>query len=218
MRHSKIGIGAFLLIASLSDNGVEGFISKPSSLQTDGCVREIPCRVGETWMGQSANTASSSSKSDPVQLGCELSKTVARKIRTKGFKNSSRERSLEKGLDPLISLNMNLDYLGKSGQKGAAQRAEELLLRIEALHGEGYYEVKPDAVSYNSVMNAYSISGDDNSSADVQRLLGRMEDLHGDNKNKAIKPTIVSFNTGTNPYTKNQLLISLFFTFLFDNC
>ncbi len=212
MRHSKIAIGAFLLLASLSDNGVEGFISKPSSLKRNGCVKEIPCRVGETWMGESTSTASSSSsKSDPVQLGCELSKTVARKIRTKGFKNSSRERSLEKGLDPLISLNMNLDYLGKSGQKGAAQRAEELLLRIEALHGEGYYEVKPDAVSYNSVMNAYSISGNDNSSADVQRLLGRMEDLHGDNENEAIKPTLVSFNTGTKSFMK-----SFACPFLFD--
>lgn len=49
---------------------------------------------------------------------------------------NTREKSIAKGRDPITSLNMNLDYLGKSGQRGAAARAEELLLRIEALHAE----------------------------------------------------------------------------------
>ena len=61
---------------------------------------------------------------------------------------------------------MNLDYLAKSGQIDAASRAEEMLLRIEALHADGYYEKSPDVCSYNSVMNAYaheSGRGDSNS-------------------------------------------------------
>lgn len=55
-------------------------------------------------------------------------------------------------INPLISLNMNLDSLAEIG---AASRAQELLRRIGALYREGYYEVSPDVVSYNSVLKAW---------------------------------------------------------------
>jgi hypothetical protein len=61
---------------------------------------------------------------------------------------------------PLQSLNINLDSLAKSNQPGSASRAHELLLRIEALHQEGYYAVAPDIVSLNSVLNASALSNE----------------------------------------------------------
>lgn len=63
-----------------------------------------------------------------------------------------KERSLEQRNNPLISLNLNLDALAQSK---AAPRAQELLERIQALYQEGYYEVSPDTVSYNSVLKAW---------------------------------------------------------------
>ena len=45
-----------------------------------------------------------------------------------------KAKSIAKGRDPLISLNMNLDYLAKTG---AARRAEALLMKIEQLFDEG---------------------------------------------------------------------------------
>jgi len=116
---------------------------------------------------------------------------------------NTREKSIAKGRDPIISLNMNLDYLGKSGQRGAASRAEELLLRIEALHAEGYYEITPDTVSYNSVMNAYArhASATNRQSAeDARRLLGRMEEMTLDDiarggRGALVRPNAISFNT-----------------------
>ena len=66
-----------------------------------------------------------------------------RSNRRKGDPHLIRAKSLAKGRDPIISLNMNLDYLAKSGQRGAAHRAEELLLRIEHLYNEGYYDSRP---------------------------------------------------------------------------
>ncbi len=60
---------------------------------------------------------------------------------TRNSRNSNKKspqnikaKSIAKGRDPLISLNMNLDYLAKTG---AARTAEELLLRIEKLYDEG---------------------------------------------------------------------------------
>ena len=40
-------------------------------------------------------------------------------------------------------------------QAKCGNRAQELLNRIHALYKEGYYEVSPDVVSYNSVLKAW---------------------------------------------------------------
>jgi hypothetical protein len=92
--------------------------------------------------------------------------------------------------DPIISLNMNLDYLAKSGQHDAARRCEEMLLRIEALHEDGYYEKSPDVVSYNSVINAFAHGRTANlsRSENAKRLMKRMEE-------KGLRPNTITWNT-----------------------
>ena len=90
--------------------------------------------------------------------------------------------------DPIISLNMNLDHLAKSGQ--SAERCEEMLLRIEALHDDGYYEKAPDVVSYNSVINAYAHQriATFSRSKNAKRIMKQME-------MKGITPNTVTYNT-----------------------
>eukprot|EP00986_Skeletonema_menzelii_P020652 scaffold31912_cov171-Skeletonema_menzelii.AAC.4 len=90
--------------------------------------------------------------------------------------------------DPIISLNMNLDYLAKSGQRDAAIRAEEMLQRIEALHDDGYYEKSPDVCSYNSVINAYAHGKVSGASGHAHRLMKRMEE-------KGIEANSITWNT-----------------------
>lgn len=63
-----------------------------------------------------------------------------------------RQQSLQVGHHPLLSLNINLDALA---QAKAPDRAQELYQRISSLHEEGYYAVRPDVVSFNSVLKAY---------------------------------------------------------------
>lgn len=101
---------------------------------------------------------------------------------------NTRQKSFSQR-DPIISLNMNLDYLAKSGQKDAARRCEEMLLRIEALHEDGYYDKSPDVVSYNSVINAYAHGRAVNSrSENAKRLMKRMEE-------KGLRPNTITWNT-----------------------
>lgn len=87
--------------------------------------------------------------------------------------------------NPLQSLNVNLDSIAKSSQKGAAARAQELLQRIEALHQDGYYAVAPDTVSYNSVLNAWALSDEPDAPDKALQFL-----LH-----EVTEPSIISFNT-----------------------
>lgn len=120
-------------------------------------------------------------------------KDVASKVRRDKGSNTkplnARQRSFTQR-DPIISLNMNLDYLAKSGQKDAAVRCEEMLLRIEALHDKGYYEKSPDVVSYNSVINAYAHGRASNKSRSehAKRLMKQM-------KEKGLEPNSITWNT-----------------------
>ena len=73
--------------------------------------------------------------------GTIVEDVVVREVVAKGIIKpvmalNSRQKSF-KQRDPIISLNMNLDYLAKSNQKHAAERCEEMLLRIESLHSDG---------------------------------------------------------------------------------
>jgi hypothetical protein len=61
-------------------------------------------------------------------------KSSSSKKRDKNNPQNIKAKSIAKGRDPLISLNINLDYLAKTG---APRRAEELVSRIENLYKEG---------------------------------------------------------------------------------
>jgi pentatricopeptide repeat protein len=133
----------------------------------------------------------SASNASPRLVEDAVVRDVSAKVR--GDKNpaplNTRQKSFSQR-DPIISLNMNLDFLAKSGQKDAAIRCEEMLLRIEALHNDGYYEKSPDVVSYNSVINAYAQGkyARSSRSGNAKRLMKLMRE-------KGVKPNSITWNT-----------------------
>lgn len=104
---------------------------------------------------------------------------------THGSADNRRKESLAQGNNPLISLNLNLDALAQSR---AAPRAQELLQRIHALYQEGYYEVSPDTVSYNSVLKAWK---EENNPEKAYELLQHMLL----NPTEEIQVDVISLNT-----------------------
>ena len=111
-----------------------------------------------------------------------------------------RNESLEQGRHPLWSLNLNLDSLA---QAGAGSRAQELLKRIHALYTEGYYEVSPDIVSYNSVLKAWKEDEQPEAALELLETMIRNEredeehEIATDSSpsNKTIRVDVISFNT-----------------------
>jgi pentatricopeptide repeat protein len=97
-----------------------------------------------------------------------------------------RRQSLKQGHHPLISLNLNLDAMAQSG---AASRAQELLQRIHALYQEGYYEVSPDTVSFNTVLKAWK---EDDNPEKAYEFLQEMLQYGSDD---TIQANTISFNT-----------------------
>jgi len=106
-----------------------------------------------------------------------------------------RNQSLEQGNHPLWSLNLNLDSLA---QAGAGSRAQELLKRIHALYTEGYYDVSPDIVSYNSVLKAWKEDEQPQAALELLETMIRNEQKHEnvqDDESKTIRVDVISFNT-----------------------
>lgn len=84
------------------------------------------------------------------------------------------------------------DLLGRS----AAERAQQLLDRMEQLYRNGDDDVKPNKVVYNSVIHAWARSGEAGSAQRAENLLARMQQQAkvGDGDDD-VMPDVVTFNS-----------------------
>lgn len=93
--------------------------------------------------------------------------------------------------------------LATCGERGAAQKANQLLQRMETSYAKGESSFKPDLLSYNTVLDAFSKEGDAKS---AERLLEQML-KRGDD---TIKPNVPSYTAVS--YFSTFLHISDFFS------
>lgn len=72
---------------------------------------------------------------------------------------------------------VNCQALANCGERGAAHKANQLLQRMEASFANGDSSLKPDLLSYNTVLDAFSKEGDAKS-ADrlLEQMLGKGDD------------------------------------------
>jgi pentatricopeptide repeat protein len=95
---------------------------------------------------------SSSSSNSSSSLSLNSSSSSSTNSSSSSLSLSEEQQQQQRRNHPLLSLNLNLDSLA---QVGAGNLAQELLRRIQALYVEGYYQISPDIVSYNSVLKAW---------------------------------------------------------------
>jgi len=108
----------------------------------------------------------------------------------------------------IISFNGVLHALAKSGKRGSAQRAEEILQRLEVMHYEQNSNaneiVRPDLYTYNTVIDAWakSCKYEPDAAERAEALLRRMEEMHASG-NKSVKPDTVSYTTVIDAWSKS---------------
>ena len=83
------------------------------------------------------------------------------------------------------------DLLGRS----AAERAQQLLDRMEQLHRDGDDNVKPTTVVYNSVIAALAKSGEAGSAELAEDLLARMQQMAKTSGDADVRADTISFNS-----------------------
>ena len=93
--------------------------------------------------------------------------------------------------------NAALNALSKSVTENSARGAESLLLRMEELFrsgDDGYGDMRPDAISYTSVMNAWAGCGSRAAPQRAKHILSYMRDLRNA-RNAAVGPDTVAYIT-----------------------
>ena len=100
-----------------------------------------------------------------------------------GKKNKKNDDDGDSTSDP--------DLLGRS----AAERAQQLLDRMEQLHRDGDDNVKPTTVVYNSVIAAWAKSGETGSAERAEDLLARMEQMAKTSGDADVRADTISFNS-----------------------
>ena len=101
-----------------------------------------------------------------------------------------------------VSFTTVIDCLGRSMEPNAAERAEDLLRLMAELDASGMPDVRPTAVTYNSVINAHSKRA--TSIADAERadaLLQEMKYLSRAGE-KALAPDRITYSSCINAYSK----------------
>lgn len=93
-----------------------------------------------------------------------------------------------------------IDAWSRCLQPDAAQRSQRILEEVEALYEKtGDSNIKPNTVSYSTVINAHARSRDmANKAPAALKVLQRMQHLFRSGKNDQAKPTIVTYNSVLN--------------------
>ena len=99
----------------------------------------------------------------------------------------------------------------RRGHPSAAERAQQLLERMEELHRGGDDNVRPNAVVYNSVIAAWAKSGEAGAAERAQELLARMQRLAqtsggggGDDGENSVRADTISFNSAIDAWARSE--------------
>jgi Pentatricopeptide repeat domain/PPR repeat len=95
--------------------------------------------------------------------------------------------------------------LSKKGFKGAGERADRLLRRMEALHADGRIRVGPDHIVYVTCMNANAFAKTAEGLARAKEILDEMNERYMDGNNDSFKPTARSIRVLIDCWIRSSL-------------
>lgn len=82
---------------------------------------------------------------------------------------------VEKNLFPnTVTINLVISAYANSKEKGAAERAEQILMRMEDLYKKGDDRLKPNTILCTTVMDGYVKSEEKSSYEKSQLILSKM--------------------------------------------
>lgn len=92
--------------------------------------------------------------------------------------------------------NAVINALAKSGEPGAAARAERVLQNMVNNRNDND-DVRPTTINFNAVLDAWAKSGGGRAAAErAEEILEWMDRLHKSGNNKDVKPDTITFNAG----------------------
>lgn len=102
------------------------------------------------------------------------------------------------------TFNSAITAWSRSGSKGAAQKAEGLLKRMEELHEAGNTNLQPSARVYTSVISAWANSNEAGSALRAEILLKLMWALYKRGRDESVKPNVQTFTSVINAWARSR--------------
>ena len=96
-----------------------------------------------------------------------------------------------------------MNAISKSKEKDAASRAERILNKMQRMYEQGCDDVRPDTLSFASVLNAYANSAERGSAEKAEKILKHMQLLHK-NGNDSVVPNTICFATVIKAYSRSR--------------
>ncbi len=103
----------------------------------------------------------------------------------------------------LISSSFVTIAWARSGDKKAAERAEQILRHMDQLYAAGNKAIKADSYSYNTVLNAWAKSGLTGAPQRAERILSIMETKYR-NGDVSLKPNTRTYTTVVDTWAKSN--------------
>ena len=126
----------------------------------------------------------------PNRRTCDTLERLLRRVVEEKLVGNPNATSLDMMMTPMY--NTVIQSWSKSGEKGAAQRAEEIFDNMQFAYEEGDLSLKPDINSFNAVLNAYAESKQKDSPLQAMRVLQKLHDLIASKKTDII-PNMESY-------------------------
>jgi hypothetical protein len=159
-------------------------------------------RVAHPWQSEHVPSAN---KSNAARITRTWSPTdlIATSRTVKQAGDLHRPRDYSQGQNKQTS-DVEIPY--KSGFRGAAARADQLLDKMEAKHQAGDMDLKPNTFTYNAVINALAKSGEAGAAARAERVLQNMVNRHRNGGGDDISPTTININTVLDAWAKTDFI------------
>lgn len=109
---------------------------------------------------------------------------------------SSYEAGNEEARPNLFSLVTLINSITKSGRKGAAERAENILFEMYEEFKNGKIGVKPDTQLVSSVIDCWQKSGDRDAGERAEALLNWLIHIYEETGDEELRPNQFSFTSG----------------------
>jgi len=93
---------------------------------------------------------------------------------------------------------MQINAWAKSGEKGAASRAEQVLSIMERRYRDGDQDFKPNTRTHTSVIDAWAKSGEKGAARRAEQILNSMQASYESSGDPDVRPNVHSANAVCN--------------------
>lgn len=116
-----------------------------------------------------------------------------------------RQAGNENAVVTTLMCNTLIDAWSRSGDENAALRCEGVfkgMIELTSIEGKILHNVKPDVVSYTTVISAWAKTASEGSAERAADILNKMEAEYEIGTDRSIKPNVQTYNTVLDAYAR----------------